>query len=388
MLVNDQKNHQTNPASKRIISLQDTIQSGVSQDSTAMEAGQDSIQKASDSLSIRQFSPEDIQSLFERSNRHQDTIDSLARQPQIPSFRSIQEVEPEPVVLLDSGHVILSVDSLSFLPLPEFSLNLPRYSYLEKEEGEPVFIEDRGETGDTAKTEKETVWLQKEAEKGLGEKEKMDVSHDWLLGVFLLSFIILAWIRLFYNKFLSPTVVALINQQVSYNLFRDRSSVSSRVALGLNVIFYLNTGLYLYLTLTYLKIEIGRLGGFRAYVILTALIIALYAVKSIVLYLLGAISLTQKTFAEYTHTVFLFNRNLGLALFPVVLGMVYISDTVLPLFLYSGMVLILLAYMLRLYRGFQIFIREGVSILYWILYLCALEFLPILLFLKLSGLLV
>ncbi len=386
--MNDQKQHQPNPDPTWQRSLQDTIPPGVSQDSTTMNPDQDSTQNAIDSSSIRQFSPEDIQSLFKRSNRHQDTLDSISRQQRAPSFRILQEVEPEEMVLLDSNHVILSVDSLSHLPLPELALNLPRYSYRDEEESEPVFIEDQREIRDTETTRERTVWLQKEAEKGFAEKEKMVLSQDWFLGVFLISFLVLAWIRLFYNKFLSPTFVALINQHVSYNLFRDRSSVSSRVALGLNIIFYLNAGLYLYLAGTYLDFGIGRLEGFTAYVVLTSLIIALYAIKSILLYLVGAISLTQKTFAEYTHTIFLFNRNLGLALFPVALGMVYISDAVLPFFLYAGMVLVFLTYILQLFRGFQIFIREGVSILYWFLYLCALEFLPILLFFKISALLV
>jgi hypothetical protein len=388
MSGNDQKKHQFSPYSEGIRSLQDTIQSVISQDSTLMQTGQDSIQKSIDSLSSGRFTPEDIQSLFERSNRRQETLDSLSRQSQATAFRVIQEVKPEPFVLLDSNHIIFSVDSSPSLPLPEFKLEMPRYSYREEGKSEPVFIEDRGEMMDSGKSGEKTTWLQKDVEKDLVEKEIMAVPNDWFLGVFLLSFILLAWIRLFYNKFLSPTFAAIINQQVSYSLFRGRSSVSSRVALGLNVIFYLHAGLYLYLVLSHLGVDINRLGDFMTYLVLIPLIVALYAAKSIVFYLVGVISLTQNTFAEYTHTVFLFNRNLGLALFPVVVGMVYLSDSVFPIFLYTGMVLILVTYLLRLFRGFQIFINEGVSILYWILYLCALEILPILLFLKLSGLLV
>lgn len=379
--------HRTNPDPELRLSPQDTLQSVIPQDSSAIQAGQDSLQKPVDSSSIKKFSPEEIQSLFERSNRHQDTLDSISRQSRRPSAPIVREVEPEPVVMLDSSHVLLSIDSLSFLPLPEPTLNLPRYSYRVVDKSEPVLVDDREEKTLT-QPGKERVWFEKAGKQTLIAKEKMAVSHDWFLGIFLTAFILLAWIRLFYNKFLSPTFVSLINQQVSYNLFRDRSSVSSRVSFGLNIIFYLNIGLYIYLTLNYLEIVISRLGGFRMYLILVAGILVLYLSKSLILYLTGAISLNQKTFAEYTHTVFLFNRNIGLALFPVLLGMVYMPDSLFPLLLYSGIVLILLAYILRIFRGFQIFIREGVSIFYWILYLCALEFLPILLFFKLSGLLV
>ncbi len=386
MPVNDQKQHHTNP--QGINSLQDTLQTDLPQDSTVTIQGQDTVQKSVDSLSTRQLTPDDIQSLFDRSNRHQEMLDSISQQQQQPVSYRLQESQPEEVVLLDSGHIILSVDSLSGFCLPQFTLELPRYSRLEEAEHKPVFIEDSVETAVSDRPGKKSVWLERKTEDKMAEKEKKVLADDWLLGVFLLSFIILAWIRLFYNKFLSPTFTAVFNHQVSYNLFRDRSSVSSRVALGLNVIFYLNSGLYLYLALTHLDISIGRLVGFWAYLVLTVVIVALYALKTVLLYLVGAISLTQKTFAEYIHTVFLFNRILGLTLFPVILGMVYIPDAALPLFLYSGLALILLAFVLRLLRLFQIFIKEGVSILYCILYLCALEFLPILLFFKLSGLLV
>ena len=360
--------------------LQDAIPSVVPQDSVVSQSVQDSVQTASDSLSTKQLSLDEIQLLFEESNRRQET--------NRPLFPAIRVIETEPVVLLDSSHVIFSTDSPVFLQIPRFELNLPQYSYRDQETSGPVFIEDTEGMSVKGTRGEEKVLTHKESEKNLVEKEKMVLSNDWILGVLLIAFVILAWIRLFYNKFLSPTFVAVINQQVSHNLFRDKSSVSFRVSSGLNLIFYLNAGLYLYLAVLYLEVDIAGVAGFRALVLMCLLLIALYVAKYIISAMAGVISLTQKTFTEYLHNVSLFNKSLGLALFPVILGIVYMSELLLPLFFYAGIVLIVAAYSLRLFRGFQIFIRESVSIFYWILYLCALEILPILLFFKLSGLLV
>jgi len=42
-------------------------------------------------------------------------------------------------------------------------------------------------------------------------------------------------------------------------------------------------------------------------------------------------------------------------------------------------------YLIRIIRLFLIFLKRSVSILYWILYLCALEFLPAAVTIKLAA---
>jgi hypothetical protein len=50
--------------------------------------------------------------------------------------------------------------------------------------------------------------------------------------------------------------------------------------------------------------------------------------------------------------------------------------------------LIIISYIMRLYRGFQIIIKKDIFLFYLILYLCTLEILPVLLGYKLFFLLV
>ena len=369
-------------------SVQDTIPRIVQQDSTVSLSTQDSLPPVIESLPEDSFSPEDIQMLFDQSNQRQETIDSFSQDLGRSHIPAVITEAPETTILIDSGHAIFSVDSVRFLPVPEFSLDLPRFSYKKQEDSGSVFIESLQGEHAQGEAKPDVVMTHPNSKQDLVAKEKLVVSDDWILGVMLVSFVVLAWIRLFYNKFLSPTFVAVINQQVSHNLFRDKSGVSIRVSSGLNLIFYLNGGLYLYLLVQRLEVEFFGFGSFWTFSLLCLILIGFYLAKQIVTSLVGFISLTQMVFKEYMHNVFLFNKSLGLVLFPVVLGMVYMSDLLAPFFLYSGIAFVGIAYLLRLIRGFQIFIKEGVSILYWILYLCALEILPIVLFLKLSGLLV
>jgi len=388
MSGSDLKKLQSFQDTSEIRIVQDTIMPVVSRDTSMSEVGQDSVSIARDSLVTRPFTPNEIQMLFDQSDRHEEAVEAISRNVTRRGILPAIDESPELATMFDSGHVIFSSGRSSSAILPEFNLNLPQHSYREQELADPVFIEDETGTYKEGAESDDMVLTQTASKKELIGKEITVVSNDWILGIILVSFVILAWIRLFYNKFLSPTFVAVLNQQVSYNLFRDKSAVSARVSLGLNLIFYLNAGLYIYLAAIYLGLNIPGVTGFRAFVLMSIILVAIFVVKYVITALVGVISLTQKTYAEYIYNVFLFNKNLGLVLFPVILGMVYISDRLLPLFFYTGIAFVVAVYLLRLFRGFQIFIKEGVSILYWILYLCALEFLPVLLFFKLSGLLV
>lgn len=388
MSVSDLKNLQFFQDTTETRIVQDTIMPVVSRDTSISEVGQDSVSIARDSLVIRPFTPNEIQVLFDQSDRHEEAVDSISRNVTRSGILPAIDERPELKTMLDSEHVIFSPGRSDSAILPEFTMDLPQYSYREQEQADPVFIEDETETYKEGAGSDDMVLTQTAPEKELIGKEIKAVSNDWILGIILVSFVILAWIRLFYNKFLSPTFVAVLNQQASYNLFQDKSAVSARVSLGLNLIFYLNAGLYIYLAAIYLGLNIPGVTGFRAFALMPIILVVIFLIKYVIAALVGVISLTQKTYAEYIHNVFLFNKNLGLVLFPVILGMVYMSDRLLPLFFYTGIAFVVALYLLRLFRGLQIFIKEGVSIFYWILYLCALEFLPVFLFFKLSGLLV
>jgi hypothetical protein len=366
---------------------QDTVLVAPVQDTIAVFP-QDTV--TTDSLPLTEDSSrvDAIQLLFEQSNRRQEVLDSISRRTERPSYVSPTEEGLLPDYAIDSSHIIFSVDSPGTILLPGFDLDLPEYSYREQADEGFVFIEAPDDRSEALVQEKETTTVTPGPDQEFSGKEKAMVSDDWILGVILASFIVLAWVRLFYNKFLSPTIVAFINQQVSHNLFRDKSGVSMRVSSGLNLIFYLNGGLFLYLLVRQLDTNILGLEGFWLFSFFCVCLMGFYLTKQFISYLVGAISLTQKMFKEYMHNVFVYNKNIGLFFFPVILGIVYMPPFLQSLFFYAGLAIFGMAYLFRFIRGFQIFLKEGVSILYWILYLCALEILPILLFLKLSGLLV
>ena len=107
--------------------------------------------------------------------------------------------------------------------------------------------------------------------------------------------------------------------------------------------------------------------------------------KLISFHFLSFVFLDNSTSQIFTKGYFTILFGLGIALFPVIVGLIYTPDSFFFFFLYAGVFLFLAAFLLILYKIFQIFLLNLYSLFYIILYLCALEILPVLLVLKVLG---
>jgi hypothetical protein len=192
-----------------------------------------------------------------------------------------------------------------------------------------------------------------------------------------------SWIKILYLKYIEQIVVSLINYQVSLRLFRDRNVLFRNMALGLNLVFAINTGLFLYYLTQFFNLR-SDFNQVQSVLIFSLGITLIYGIKTFICRILGNIFLVREEFAEYIHNINLYNKNIGLFLFPVVISFPYIADSIKPSIIYIGMIVIGILIILRITRGIQIIMWKGASIFYLILYLCAIEILPVLLTVKLS----
>ena len=212
-----------------------------------------------------------------------------------------------------------------------------------------------------------------------------EAGFSWLPAILISTLFIFSWIKLMYYKYVVQVLSATVNYQVSNRLFRERNVLIRNMSLGLNTIFAINTGLLIFYLFKYLDIEPLKTNPFVSLSIYSISILTIYSIKTFFLRVLGFLFMVKEEFAEYIHNINLFNKNTGLLLFPVVILYPYINEHLKPVVLYAGITLFLLMILLRFFRGFQIIIRKGVSVFYLILYLCAIEILPVLLLIKLSS---
>jgi hypothetical protein len=78
----------------------------------------------------------------------------------------------------------------------------------------------------------------------------------------------------------------------------------------------------------------------------------------------------------------LFLRIIGLINVPVLFFLAYTDGTTHKIILLIALSLLCLSLILRSLRMFQVFIKKGFSIFYFLLYLCALEIIPLLILIK------
>lgn len=227
-----------------------------------------------------------------------------------------------------------------------------------------------------------TITIIPKTESGL-EGSRRNMSIDWVPGFLLVSLFIFAWIKILYQKYIVQVITSVLNYQTATRLLRERNILFQNMALGLNFVFAINTGLFLYYLIQYFNPQFN-MGQVITVFSLAVSIIIFYNVKTFFCRLLGNIFQIKEEFAEYVHNINLYNKNVGLFLFPIVVSFPYIGIEYKTLLVYTGILIIGGLYILRIIRGVQIILRKGASIFYLILYLCAVEFLPVILLVKFS----
>lgn len=206
---------------------------------------------------------------------------------------------------------------------------------------------------------------------------------DWMVGVSLFVFILMAIIRFSFSKYLQRLVDSILNYQTSNNLFLEKNMRNLRGSIFLNVLFFINISFFAILYFNYYYIGPGSETSFLSFIYALAGLLLIYFGKFVVVRTLGYIFDGVKEGKEYLHTVFIYNKNLAIFLLPVTLSVPFIADFAASFLLNAGLVVALIFYLFRLFRGVKILFRKHVSIFYMILYLCALEILPLLVIYKL-----
>ena len=202
---------------------------------------------------------------------------------------------------------------------------------------------------------------------------------DWLIGVLVLSIILFATVRLIFNKYLSQLIQSTTSYSTFTRLFRERYFNLFHASFRLDVIFSLVMALFFYQILNNFKINLGFSKSYSVYLICLLIVIGYFIAKKLIYYILGV--LTESTFEvhEYLFSITVFNRVLGLFLLPVTATIAFVPLTKVEPVLVGGLVIVAIFYLMSLIRGGKIFLKKHFSISYLILYLCTLEFLPLLL---------
>jgi hypothetical protein len=205
---------------------------------------------------------------------------------------------------------------------------------------------------------------------------------DWLLPLCLLSAVVYAVLRatssgIFHGllRFITFRGINESSSRVTGELFRWQSTL-------LNLVSFINLSLFAYFTLIKFDIHIQGINGALVWLLCLAIIIIATTIRHFICITIGKASGEDEIFREYLVGVYDAYRTAGLIVFLLILLILYTHLTSVTIFFNTGFLLIGFLYVARVLRLFLIFINRHVSIFYLILYLCALEILPVLILVK------
>jgi len=98
--------------------------------------------------------------------------------------------------------------------------------------------------------------------------------------------------------------------------------------------------------------------------------------------IIGNISDAKEVFNEYLIGIYQSYRYGSLILFVVIILLSYTTFLSVKVYFICGIFTLIILYLIRVIRLFIIFINRNISIFYLILYLCALEILPVVVLFK------
>lgn len=289
----------------------------------------------------------------------------------IPDSSSIRVFKEKQPFLTKPGG--LTQNFLLDIPQKDISQHFEDLLISKPKKNHPVMVKD---TAAHTSTQKVT---------GFEGNLRAEASLNWLPGILLLSLFIFSWIKILYQKYIVQIVAGTVNYQVSVRLLREKNVLFRNMAMGLNFIFTLNIGLFIYFLIQSFNLNQIESNSFLSVALYSLGILAFYNIKTFICKLIGNVFLVKEQIAEYVHNIHLYNKNTGLFLFPVVIIYPYITSSLIkPIVIYLGLIIIMGMTLLLVYRSFQIIMKNGVSLFYLILYLCAIEILPVLLLIKYS----
>jgi len=217
---------------------------------------------------------------------------------------------------------------------------------------------------------------------GLPYREKVNNNTDWLTIVLFLGLVLFASVKSSFSKYIKHLMQSVFNYSTARRMFQEKNNSIFLASLRLEIFYYIVVSVFFYQLAVHYMVEF-QFGKFHLFLKCFGLLIAYYLTKSILYRFLGLLIERQLETKEYLFNMSNFNRIAGIFIFPLITFIAFDSFKNTETMLITGIVFLIIIYFLIICRGIGILLRKRVSIFYMFLYLCTLEFLPLLFIYKL-----
>jgi len=212
---------------------------------------------------------------------------------------------------------------------------------------------------------------------------KNNGSHpDWLIIVYVLIVGLFASIRITGSGFLAHLFESLLSYNAWSKLYKLRNPQTEKLSFVFNIFFILVYSLLAYHACVASNWMVFNLHNFQLLALLTGVVTAFYISKYIIFRFFGYLSQESELAEKILHCIFSILKVSGVAILPFVIAQPYMQPAVGRYFILFSELIMAISYVLLFVRSTQIFLYNKVSILYQIVYFCALELVPMLMVYK------
>ena len=209
-----------------------------------------------------------------------------------------------------------------------------------------------------------------------------EYQFDWIIPLLLFSALIYSVIRAVGGNIFRPIFRFLTFQGINEKSTRETGDLYQLPATLFNLASFISISLFAFLLTIDRNVSIPGIAGFGTWSVCLAVIIAAVTLRHIICLLAGNWSSQEETFTEYLKSIYAAYRISGVYFFFIVILVLYTSFLPDNILLNAGLYGGALIYLLRISRLLLIFLNRHISLFYYILYLCALEILPVVVLVK------
>jgi hypothetical protein len=208
------------------------------------------------------------------------------------------------------------------------------------------------------------------------------LNDDWIIIAIVCAAFLYSAIRAGLAKVFSDFSKFFLFRGIGDPSSRDTGALFHLNSTLLNLVSFANIALFIYCIAFSFDIIPSGSSGFKIWLATSGFVAGSVTARHIICFASGRISGETEAFAEYVVTIYHSYRYSALIMLVLVILISYTSFLPVNFLLYIGILMFVLLYLMRLIRLFFIFMKQNISILYLILYLCALEFLPVVVLIK------
>ena len=206
--------------------------------------------------------------------------------------------------------------------------------------------------------------------------------EDWIIGIILIVMFLYSQIRTTSKSKLPGITRFLLFRGITDSSSRDVGGIFHWQSTILNLVSFLIIGLFAYCVTLYYGLVPSGIRGMIFWLIFFGIIATAVTLRHIVCVITGNASGEKEVFMEYLLGIYQSYWFSALFLFFLIILMSYTMLFPVRLYFISGIIVLAIIYLVRVFRLMIIFINRNISIFYLILYLCALEILPVLISVK------